>query len=112
MKGRRMQRQGFTLVELMIVVLIIGALATITVSRIMGGATTAKVNVCKANIDLLNKQIELYYANNGSYPSELKDVTEDTDYFPDGDPVCPITDAEYPDVLTGDNRVNVSGHAH
>lgn len=83
-------RKGFTLVELLIVVLILGALAAIAVPRILGGATQAKVNACKTNVDLINSQIELYHANNDAWPSDLTDVTEDTDYFPDGAPACPF----------------------
>lgn len=83
-------RKGFTLVELLIVVLILGALAAIAIPRIIGGATNAKINACKTNVDLINSQIELYYANNDAWPSDLTDVTEDTDYFPDGPPECPF----------------------
>jgi len=83
-------RKGFTLVELLIVVLILGALAAIAVPRIIGGATSAKTNACKANVDMINSQIELYRANNDAWPTQLTDVTENTDYFPDGAPACPF----------------------
>jgi prepilin-type N-terminal cleavage/methylation domain-containing protein len=83
-------RKGFTLVELLIVVLILGALAAIAIPRIIGGATNAKINACKTNVNLINSQIELYFANNDAWPSALTDVTEDTDYFPDGPPECPF----------------------
>ena len=83
-------KKGFTLVELLIVVLILGALAAIAVPRIIGGATNAKTNACKTNVDLINAHIELYYANNDAWPSALTDVTGDTDYFPDGEPNCPF----------------------
>ena len=112
-KGNKMRkRRGFTLVELMIVVLILGALAAIAVPRIMGGAATAKANGCKTNIDLINSQIELYYSIEGGWPADLEVVTKDTDYFPDGEPVCPVTGAVYPKVLTAGHRVNADGHAH
>jgi len=106
------KRRGFTLVELMIVVLILGALAAIAIPRILGGAATAKANGCKTNIDLINSQIELYYANTGGWPADLEVVTKDTDYFPDGEPVCPVSGAVYPKALTADHRVDASGHAH
>jgi len=103
-------RKGFTLVELMIVVLILGALAAIAIPRIMGGAATARANGCATNIDLLNSQIELYYANTGSWPATLDVVTGDTAYFPDGPPVCPVTSAAYLNVLNAQNRVDTTGH--
>ena len=83
-------RKGFTLVELLVVVLILSALAFIAVPRISESATNAKINACKTNVDLLNSQIELYYAKNGTWPAELSTVTSDVTYFPDGAPECPL----------------------
>ena len=104
-------KKGFSLVELMIVVLILGALAAIAVPRILGGANQAKVNACATNIDLLNSQIELYYANEGAYPADLAALTADVDYFPDGAPVCPFGVA-YPNDFTANNRIDTTGHNH
>lgn len=88
-------KKGFTLVELLIVVLILGALAAIAIPRIVGGATSAKINACNTNVDLINSQIELYYANTGTWQASLTVVTKSTDYFPDGEPKCPVSDAVY-----------------
>ncbi len=84
------KQRGFTLVELLIVVLILGALAAIAVPRIMEGAANAKINACKTNVDLLNSQIEIYYANQSSWPGTLSAVSGDPNYFPDGAPACPF----------------------
>lgn len=87
------RRKGFSLVELLIVVLILAALATIAIPRIVGGSTVAKINACKTNVDLINSQIEMYHANTDDWPVALTDVTADANYFPDGEPVCPFETA-------------------
>jgi len=104
-------KKAFTLVELMIVVLILGALAAIAIPRIMGGYKSAKINACKTNIDIMNSQIELYYSNIGAWPVQLSDVTGEPNYFPDGKPICPVTGLVYPSNMVN-NRVDASGHAH
>ena len=83
-------RKGFTLVELLVVVMIPGALATIAIPRMVTGAQTAKINACKTNVQTMNSQIEMWYTEHGSWPGALSDVTGNTDYFPDGALVVPL----------------------
>ncbi len=98
--------KGVTLVELLIVVLILGALTAIAVPRIIGGATTAKSNSCLTNIALINTGMELYRANEDAYTT-LATLFADSNYFPDGTPACPF-DVNY--TLDGDNRITASEH--
>jgi len=97
----------FTVVAVITVALLLMA------STPIGDATGApRAKGCRTNIDLINAQIELYYANTGSWPATLDVVTNDTAYFPDGPPVCPVTGAEYNNTLTAEHRFDDSGHTH
>src|SRR4030042_3703072 len=82
--------KAFTFVEILIVVLILGALAVIALPRITNASKAAKDRICRTNIDLINKQVELFHLNMDSWPQHLTDVTGNTDYFPDGPPECPF----------------------
>ena len=111
-KGGSMQsKKGFTLVELMIVVLILGALAAIAIPRIIGGSMTAKINACKTNIDNFNSMIELYYSNNGTWPDDWEVISKDENYFPEGEPRCPVTGSKYKKDLVN-NRMDMTEHSH
>jgi prepilin-type N-terminal cleavage/methylation domain-containing protein len=101
-------RKGFTLVELLVVVLILSALAFIAVPRISQSATNAKISACQTNVELINSQIELYYAQNGAWPTALADVTGSTTYFPDGAPACPFATA----YVYSSTTHHVTAHAH
>jgi len=101
-------RKGLTLIELLIVVIILGALAAIAIPRITTSATTAKINACKTNVDTLNTSIEMYKMDNGSYPASLATLTGDVNYFPDGAPSCPFGTA-----YSYSNTTNrVTDHSH
>lgn len=83
-------RRGFTLVELLVVVLVLGALATIALPRVVASADTAKEKACQSNIDIINTQLELYNAMTGGYPKTIDVIAKNPDYFPDGVPVCAL----------------------
>ena len=108
----REYRHGITLVELLVVVLILAVLSAIAIPRISQSSHTIKANTCLTNVDVLNAAIERYIAETNSYPSDLTDISENIDYFPRGAPICPVTNTRYPDELTPEYRVDVSGHSH
>ncbi|MEP5232476.1 type II secretion system major pseudopilin GspG [Alcanivorax sp.] len=68
MKAKRAM-SGFTLLEIMVVVAIIGLLAAVIVPNVIGQGEAAKVDLTKANMGKIVQQLDLYKFNNGSYPT-------------------------------------------
>src|ERR671925_766390 len=63
---------GFTLLELLVVVVIIGLLAGLVAPRYFGQVGKSEVNIAKAQIDALEKALDQYRLDTGRYPtSEL-----------------------------------------
>ena len=60
---------GFTLIELMVVVVIIGILAGLIVPRIMGSDEKAREAKAKMQIESLETALKLYKLDNGSFPT-------------------------------------------
>lgn len=63
------RRAGFTIVELLIVIVVIGILAAITVVAYGSIQSKAKYNKINTELVSMRKAIELYKAENGTYPS-------------------------------------------
>ena len=63
------KQSGFTIVELLIVIVIIGILAAITIVAYNGIQDRSKYAREQSDMSNLNKLINLYYVDNGSYPS-------------------------------------------
>jgi general secretion pathway protein G len=60
---------GFTLIELMVVILIIGLLATIVVQNLKGATDKAKKIKAQADISAIKTALDRYYLDSSSYPS-------------------------------------------
>ena len=63
------KQKGFTIVELLIVVVVIAILAAITIVSYNGITANAKFSKLKADLSSVNKAILLYHADNGFYPN-------------------------------------------
>src|SRR3546814_13760530 len=66
---RRSAEHGFTLVELMVVIVIIGLLATIVAINVIPATDTARVEKAKADIATIEQALEQYRLDNLSYPA-------------------------------------------
>jgi general secretion pathway protein G len=66
---RREGEEGFTLVELMVVIVIIGLLATVVLINVLPSQDRAMVTKAKADIATLEQAMEMYRLDNFSYPS-------------------------------------------
>ena len=89
---KKSDEKGFTLVELMVVVVIIGILASLAVFALGGQVDKAKKNKIEADLRIIDAAIELYYVEKGEYPNSLDDLVGE--YLKE-EPVHPNEGKEY-----------------
>jgi general secretion pathway protein G len=76
---RARSEDGFTLIELMIVSVILGVLAGIVIFAVGGITDNGNVAACKSDVKTLSVAVEAYKAKNGTYPTHLEpDLTDPT----------------------------------
>ena len=68
-QNRKRAQNGFTLIELMIVIVIIGILATLLIPRIMERPEEARRIKAKADIKTIESALKLYKIDTGNYPT-------------------------------------------
>jgi general secretion pathway protein G len=61
--------KGFTLIEVMVVIVILGILAALVVPRVMGRGDQARVQAARTDIASMKQALKLYYLDNQRYPS-------------------------------------------
>jgi general secretion pathway protein G len=68
-------KAGFTLVEILLVMVIIGVLAGVVVVQFGGRSTEARINATRSSIAAICTAVDLYEVDVGKYPSGLGDLT-------------------------------------
>jgi general secretion pathway protein G len=68
--------RGFTLIEILIVITIIGILVTLAQPSYNRAVTSAKEASLKENLFILRDRIDQFYADNGKYPASLNDLVD------------------------------------
>jgi general secretion pathway protein G len=67
--GSALRTRGFTLIEIMVVVVIMGVLAALVVPRLMGRTDDARILAAKQDIATLMQALKLYRLDNQRYPT-------------------------------------------
>jgi general secretion pathway protein G len=75
-EGKLGSARGFTLIELMVVMVLIALLLTIAVPRYFGTIDTGKQSVQRQNISAIRDAIDKYYGDQGKYPEALQDLVD------------------------------------
>jgi general secretion pathway protein G len=74
MKKRNVEstvRSGFTLIEILLVVVIIGILAAVAIPRLGGRVKQAQIAAAQADVNNIGMALRLYEVDNGAYPGSL-----------------------------------------
>jgi prepilin-type N-terminal cleavage/methylation domain-containing protein len=107
MFSRRKKKSGFSLMELLAVVTILGIIAAIIVPRVTVSSDTAKQKVNDHNKATINAAVERWYIEKGSWPAnDLSDIATDINYFPTGLPTDPTTNGTSYTLNATTHRVN------
>lgn len=69
LRTARQSEKGFTLIEIMIVIVIIGVLATLVIPNIMGRPDEARAVSARADVSTITQALKLYKLDNGRYPT-------------------------------------------
>jgi len=86
------RRDGFTLIEMLVVLSILAILALFVIPQFLSAVTDSKDNALRTNLFRIRQQIEIYKQEHGQYPSLVlftEQMTEPT--LPDGTIVAPGT---------------------
>src|SRR5277367_4883258 len=69
MRSSRHSQNGFSCIEIFVVILVVGLLATIVIHSLTGASDKAKRTKARADMAALKKALDRYYVDNGYYPT-------------------------------------------
>lgn len=91
MKLRLTKQQGFTLVELLVVMAILMLLLTVAAPRYFSGIDRAKEAALKQTLQVVRDAIDKFHADNARYPESLQELAER--HYIRQVPVDPLTES-------------------
>ncbi len=94
----RKEKRGYTLVEMMIVMLIIGLLSSIILPHMVKGRYHAQYTSCQANLRNMAAALEIYHTDKGTYPEEgdwRDKLFNSHPTYMHPEPRCPSNDSQY-----------------
>jgi general secretion pathway protein G len=77
--ARSLSTRGFTLLELMIVLAVIGVLISIAVPNLQTSITRAREAVLREDLFQMRDALDQFYADNGKYPPRLEDLVGESE---------------------------------
>jgi general secretion pathway protein G len=107
MRRPRQPATGFSLLELLAVITILGILAATVMSRLSTQAFDAKKKCCLQYQRDLNAAMEHFHFEHGNFPAQLDNLHPT--YYPESIPICPVTKLPY-QIDAATHRIE--GHHH
>jgi general secretion pathway protein G len=102
-----MRKNGFTMIELLVALTILGLLVSIAAPRYFGNMDRAKEDVLKEDLYILRDAIDKFYSDRSKYPESLDELVKE--HYLRKVPVDPFTNSARSWVLVPSEDKSVAG---